>query len=88
MDRSTQDAPFDMSPRVRRLVSLALTKAAETTGGRVLGTEHLLFALASDSDGIAGQVLNELGVRERVAARLDEIMRRTGYRTKSTNIAS
>jgi hypothetical protein len=65
-----------------------LSRAAETgrahTGQAFVGTENVLRALVEDDDGIAARVLRELGVSERVAARLDEIMRSEDYRTPST----
>jgi len=58
------------TPRMQRLLSVAQDKAEETIGAPVIGTEHMLFALAGDPDGIAGRVLDELGVRARVRDRL------------------
>jgi hypothetical protein len=42
--------------------------------------------MIEDDGGIAANVLKELGVAERVAARLDEIMASEAYRTTSTNV--
>jgi hypothetical protein len=65
-----------------------LNRAAEIgkihTGAPFVGTENVLRALVEDDDGIAVQVLRELGVAERVAERLDEIMSSDNYRTPST----
>jgi len=46
----------------------------------------VLRALVEDREGIAAQVLDELGITDRVAARLDEIMSSESYRTPSTNV--
>jgi hypothetical protein len=46
----------------------------------------VLRALVEDRDGIAAQVLRELGVAERIAGRLDEIMSSPSYRTPSRDI--
>ena len=50
------------------------TSEAETRGQGYVGTEHLLLALALDHRGIAGQVLDELGVRQEVLERLRTII--------------
>jgi hypothetical protein len=67
-----------------------LRRAAEIgkahTGQAFIGTENVLRALVEDDDGIAAVVLRELGVAERVAARLDEIMASEAYRTPSTRV--
>jgi ATP-dependent Clp protease ATP-binding subunit ClpA len=64
-----------------------LKRAAEIgklhTGQRFVGTENVLRALVEDRDGIAATVLRELGVTERIAERLDEIMSSESYRTSS-----
>jgi ATP-dependent Clp protease ATP-binding subunit ClpA len=53
-----------MTPRSRH-VRVRAGELAERAGHRHIGTEHLLLALADDPDGIAGQVLDRLGVREK-----------------------
>jgi hypothetical protein len=67
-----------------------LVRAAEIgrahTGQAFAGTENVLRAMIEDDGGIAGNVLRELGVGERVAARLDEIMSSEAYRTPSTRV--
>jgi ATP-dependent Clp protease ATP-binding subunit ClpA len=74
------------SPRMQAI----LTRAAEIgrlhTGEPFVGTENVLRALVADREGIAAQVLNELGVAERIAARLDEIMSSESYRTPSSKV--
>ena len=56
-----------------------LIRAAEIgrthTGQAFAGTENVLRAMIEDGDGVAAHVLDKLGVAERIAARLDEIMR-------------
>jgi len=52
-----------------------------------LGQRLSYRALVEDSDGIAAQVLGELGVAERVAERLDDIMSSDNYRTHSTKVS-
>jgi len=56
------------------------------TGTPFLGTENVLRALVEDRDGIAATVLRELGVTERIAQRLDEIMSSESYRTPSRRV--
>jgi ClpA/ClpB-like protein len=45
----------------------AFAEQAEQT---FIGTEHVLMALADDIDGLAGQVLTDLGVRDAVVQAL------------------
>ena len=73
------------SPRMERILSRAAEIGRTHTGRAFAGTENVLRAMIEDGDGIAAHVLQELGVAERVAARLDEIMASEGYRTPSTN---
>jgi len=73
-----QELPMDlplsaMTPRMRRVLVEAARQASHA-GHRHLGTEHVLLALAMDGDGIAGQVLTHLGVREAVQARLVQVL--------------
>jgi len=67
-----------------------LERAAEIgrvhTGEPFVGTENVLRALVEDQDGIAASVLRELGVTERIAERLDQIMMSTSYRTPSRTL--
>ncbi len=67
-----------------------LSRAAEIgkihTGEPFVGTENVLRALVEDEGGIAAQVLRELGVTDRVAQRLDEIMSSENYRTPSRKV--
>ena len=74
------------SPRMERVLSRAAEIGKLHTGTPFVGTENVLRALVEDTDGIAAQVLRELGVAERVAERLDEIMSSTSYRTPSREI--
>ena len=56
------------------------------TGTPLIGTETVLRALVEDDNGIAAAVLRDLGVTERVAQRLDEIMSSESYRTPSREL--
>jgi len=47
-------------------------------GQDFIGTEHLLLAFALDPDGIAGRVLDDLGVRDEVQTRMKEIIEIAG----------
>ena len=54
-----------LTPRARRcLIHAGVT--AEDHSQLFVGTEHLLLALANDPHGVAGQVLERLGVRTAV----------------------
>ena len=72
-----------VSPRMQDVLKRAAEIGRTHTGERFVGTENVLRALVEDRDGIAAQVLRELGVIERVADRLDEIMTSDSYRTSS-----
>jgi ATP-dependent Clp protease ATP-binding subunit ClpA len=52
-------------------------------GQTTVGTEHLLMALAEDEQGIAGQVVDQLGGRQRCLDMLEEIMTSDGYNRES-----
>src|SRR3990172_592572 len=56
--------PF--SPRAKRVIELA-GDAASQLGHDVIGTEHLLLGLLKENEGIAAQVLTNLGLK------LDEV---------------
>ncbi len=56
--------PF--SPRAKRVIELA-GEAATQLGHDVIGTEHLLLGLLKENEGIAAQVLTNLGLK------LDEV---------------
>ncbi len=57
-------------------------RIAAEYGHNYIGTEHLLIALAADPDGIAGQVLQDLGVRDDAASRTRSIIESEGYNRK------
>jgi ATP-dependent Clp protease ATP-binding subunit ClpA len=67
-----------LTPRMQRIVASAEADAS-ARGHDFLGTEHLRIALASDRDGIAGRVLEELGVADEAIARVREIMDSPSY---------
>ena len=52
--------PF--SPRAKRVIELA-GEAASSLGHDVIGTEHLLLGLLKENEGIAAQVLTNLGLK-------------------------
>jgi ATP-dependent Clp protease ATP-binding subunit ClpA len=74
------------SPRMEKILDRAAEIGQLHTGQAFVGTENVLRALVEDEGGIAAQVLRELGVTERVAQRLDEIMSSENYRTPSREI--
>ena len=69
-----------ISPRMEKVLNRAAEIGELHTGRPFIGTENVLRALVEDEDGIAATVLRELGVTERLAERLDEIMSSTNYR--------
>src|SRR5947208_2300241 len=52
--------PF--SPRAKRVIELA-GETAQQLGHDVIGTEHLLLGLLKENEGIASQVLTNLGLK-------------------------
>ncbi len=75
--------PIDMlTERSRRALLAAKQEAAELEH-HYIGTEHMLLGLLDEPDGIAAQVLAELGVTDAVRERLHEIMHSPGYSTKT-----
>lgn len=63
---------------MQRIVARAEADAT-ARGHDYLGTEHLLVALASDRDGIAGRVLEQLGIADQAIERVREIMDSPGF---------
>lgn len=74
------------SPRMEKILNRAAEIGKLHTGTPFVGTENVLRALVEDEGGIAARVLRELGVAERVAQRLDEIMSSANYRTPSREV--
>lgn len=66
------------TPRARGLLAGASTAARELGHGFV-GTEHLLLAMVREPEGIGGRVIDELAGRDRVEARLMEILGSDAY---------
>ncbi|MBI3741518.1 MAG: ATP-dependent Clp protease ATP-binding subunit, partial [Chloroflexi bacterium] len=62
-----------ITPRVKRIVDIANEEANRLKDDYV-STEHLLLALASDRDGSAGRLLNDLGLtRDKILQVIPEI---------------
>lgn len=61
---------LDVSPALSLMLK-AEEERALRRGDGYLGTEHMLEALIEDSDGIAVQILRQLGVAEQVGEALD-----------------
>jgi ATP-dependent Clp protease ATP-binding subunit ClpC len=70
------EIPF--TPRAKRVLELAIDEARQL-GHNYVGTEHLLLGLIREGEGVAAQVLSELGVdRKRVR---EEVLRLLGPAT-------
>ena len=52
---------FGFTPRTKRVLQLSIS-AARTLGHNYVGTEHILLALIRETDGVAAQILVDLGV--------------------------
>jgi ATP-dependent Clp protease ATP-binding subunit ClpC len=75
--------PF--TPRAKKVLDLSL-RESRALGHNYIGTEHILLGLIRQGDGVAAQVLSELGAdldgaREQVIRLLDEYRRKHGHQT-------
>lgn len=52
---------MQMTPRCKRVIDLAYDEA-RTLGNNYIGTEHLLLGLVREAEGLAGRILDKLGV--------------------------
>lgn len=71
-----------LTPRSRDTLRTAEERAVEL-GHDYLGTEHLLLALLDDSEGVAGQVLQELGAIDAIRERILEVVTSSLYLASS-----
>jgi ATP-dependent Clp protease ATP-binding subunit ClpC len=60
--RRGETVELDISPRVKNVLDLSF-KVAYELGHGYIGPEHFLIALAVDEDGMAGNLLRELGAK-------------------------
>ncbi|MGI6192228.1 MAG: ATP-dependent Clp protease ATP-binding subunit [Christensenellales bacterium] len=57
-----EDAPvFDYTPRVKRIITSSMQES-KAMGSGYVGTEHLLIALLKEQEGVADQILRDIGV--------------------------
>jgi ATP-dependent Clp protease ATP-binding subunit ClpC len=88
-----QSQEMALTPRAKRVIDLAYDEA-RNLNNNYIGTEHLLLGLIREGDGLAGRVLNKLGVpldraRSEVMALQDnEGQSRSGSRGGSSTAAS
>ena len=68
---------ISLTPRTKRVIELAVDEARRM-GNPHIGPEHLLLGLAREGDGIAADVLNELGVK------LDKLRDQLTHQMKET----
>ena len=59
--RATTDQPMVITARMQKLIGISFSEA-QRMGENWIGTEHLLLGLLVEREGIAAQVLRELGV--------------------------
>jgi ATP-dependent Clp protease ATP-binding subunit ClpC len=52
---------MQLTPRAKRVIDLAYDEARQL-GNNYIGTEHLLLGLIREGEGLAGRILNKLGV--------------------------
>ena len=51
---------FDYTPRVKRIIAASLQEA-KNLGNSYVGTEHLLLALLKENEGVADQIIRDIG---------------------------
>jgi len=64
---------MNLTPRMRRILDAAEEEARQL-GHSYIGTEHVLLALLSDADGLAGKALRSAASVEQIRQRLHELM--------------
>lgn len=84
-DSSSLEASF--TPRCKRVLEGALA-FAKRTGGKFVGTEHLLYAICSDNECVGGRILSYFGIsaqgiKNEICA-LSEALSRMNSRTDSS----
>ena len=52
---------FDYTPRVKRIIAASM-KESKAMGSGYVGTEHLLIALLKEQEGVADQIIRDIGV--------------------------
>ena len=81
-------ADMRVSPRMATLLQRAAEIGRKHTGKPLVGTETMLLALTEEPEGLAGKVLDELGVRakarRRLGALLDANYAQTGKSPRTT----
>ena len=83
--RRTPFSKIDLTPRTKRVIELAVEEARRM-GHHYIGTEHLLLGLVRQGDGVAMDILRQLGVtpeqiRREMAKELQEASQ-GGYSSK------
>jgi ATP-dependent Clp protease ATP-binding subunit ClpA len=70
-----------LTPRAKRVIDLAYD-CARNLNNNYIGTEHLLLGLIREGDGLAGRVLDKLGVKfEKAVQIVTELQREEGMDT-------
>ena len=76
--------PF--TPRAKKVLELSLREALQL-GHSYIGTEHMLLGLVREGDGVAAQVLNDLGA-DMARVRTQVIQMMSGQSGKEAGVAS
>ena len=79
--RRTPFSKIDLTPRTKRVIELAVEEARRM-GHHYIGTEHLLLGLIRQGDGVAMDILRQLGInpeaiRREMAKELQETSQQT-----------
>ncbi len=89
--RRTPFSKIDLTPRTKRVIELAVDEARRL-GQHYIGTEHLLLGLIRQGDGVAIDILRQLGVnsdqiRRETMRALQETPSSSGEKTETGGIS-
>jgi ATP-dependent Clp protease ATP-binding subunit ClpC len=74
---------LSLTPRTKRVIELAVDEARRL-GHHYIGTEHLLLGLVREGEGVAVDVLQELGVNlDKVRAQMTKVMKEGSQQAKT-----
>jgi ATP-dependent Clp protease ATP-binding subunit ClpA len=74
LGEAAQTGQIPFTPRAKKVLELSLREALGL-GHEFIGTEHLLLGLTRDVDGVAAQILRELGLDgERIRGQVTETL--------------
>jgi len=76
---------IDLAPRAKRVIELAVDEARHSNSNYI-GTEHLLLGLLRESEGVACNILESLGITlERARGEVNRFARQEAMRARATS---